>query len=504
MLRCLLWTLALAAAASCHWDNFDEPEPVDTDDITFMVREARPLSAKSAESRTELVFSKDSVDFYLEVSEADMAVPGTKGAPVEGDAIGEFYVTSYLSGDLSKTYFNDLKLNSSAGEAVGTGYYWPISTPETKITFFGYAKNQDTGTLEKSYDPVNHNGSFAYALPSAHMEDGKPADALPQPDLLFAIAPEQTKGATGARVNLAFHHALAAIEFKVGDIPADFIVESAEFTGLPFSGDCDFSLQSSEVVFDWAPDYSSTRDFTQTFSKQMSDSQGGIADPMVNDKSQTFIMIPCDIPETSKLVVKVGFKKNAPEENTSYDIEVDLKKLISSWTPGKLYTYKISSPDEIDVEISDRVSADGTSKDELSIENTGLAASYMRAMVVGYWVKKDDRGNDVIVGPWKGQGDILDPAPDPSLTPDGEFTVSEDARANWFMGSDGFYYYKNPVPAGDEIEHRLFESYTVTRPAPAVGAELILSIAVQAVKSDKIDQTPWPVEVGGDDKLQKK
>lgn len=72
------------------------------------------------------------------------------------------------------------------------------------------------------------------------------------------------------------------------------------------------------------------------------------------------------------------------------------------------------------------------------------------------------------------------------------------------MGSDGFYYYKNPVPAGDEIEHRLFESYTVTRPAPAVGAELILSIAVQAVKSDKIDQTPWPVEVGGDNKLQKK
>lgn len=445
----------------------------------------------------ELIFSKDSTDIYLEVTESDISdivmtpAPKTKGSPVV-ENIGEFHVTSYLSGDLSKPYFEDLALNSPDGSTIGTGYYWPVSTPETEITFFGYAKNQETGKVEdKAYDPENLTGSFSYTLPGTISEDGKPADAIPQPDLLFAIAPDQKK--EGGAVELDFHHALSAIRFKVGDIPADFRVESVKFTGLPDSGSCDFALSGGDVVFEWEPEYSQVRDFEQTFDVQMSESDGTILnDAAVGTLEKTFMMIPCDIPDDSELVVTVGFEKDGDNTNTSYEISTNLKNLLASWTPGRQYTYKISSPEEIEVAVDDDVVDDGTRKENLTIQNTGLATSYLRVMLVGYWAKVDDDGNDVIVAQWN----------QPAIgttdeTADGSFIVPADFADNWIIGTDGFYYYKHPVPAG-EYTKDLFESYTLTSDAPSVNAELVLSIAVQAVKHDRISETGWPVATDSD------
>ena len=144
------------------------------------------------------------------------------------------------------------------------------------------------------------------------------------------------------------------------------------------------------------------------------------------------------------------------------------------------------------MEVDDEVVNDGSRKENLSISNTGLASSYMRAMLVGYWVRTDDKGNDIILGQWK----------QPSIggardySPDGEFE-STALEADWFIDSNGFYYYIHPVPAGETIPTKLFESYTLTGTPPAVGAELVLSVAVQAIKHDKVDETGWPVTVVG-------
>ena len=492
--RAAFMVTALIATASCMRDRFEEPSHTDGKEISLIVNEAEPMVTKAAEPHMELIFSQDSMDLYIEVSEKDMNSPSlcphTKGAPVEGNDIGEFNVSSFLhyNGE-TRDYFN-IELNSN-GSSVGTGYYWPISTPETFITFFGHAKNQNTGEIASLvFDPKNTTGSFSYTLPAAATEDGKPADATVQPDILVAIAPYQSN--TGNPVNLNFYHALSAIVFKVGDIPADFRVESVEFTNLPVEGDCDFAYENGIVGYEWEAK-EEKRKFTQTFEKQMSNGQGVIADPMVSSKEQTFMMIPGEIPSDSELIIHVGFQKKEGEQNTTYDISLNLKSLLATWKPGKVYSYKISSLEEVDVEVDDEVVNNGSRKENLSISNTGLASSYMRAMLVGYWVRTDDKGNDIILGQWK----------QPSIggarnySPDGEFE-STALEADWFIDSNGFYYYKYPVPAGKTIPTKLFESYTLTGTPPAAGAELVLSIAVQAVKSDKIGETGWPVTVVGD------
>lgn len=489
--RAAFMVTALIATASCMRDRFEEPSHSDGKEISLIVNEAEPMVTKAAEPDMELIFSQDSMDLYIEVSEKDMNSPSlcpqTKGAPVEGNDIGEFNVSSFLhyNGE-TRDYFN-IALNSN-GSSVGTGYYWPISTPPTTITFLGYAKNQATGDIASlEFDPIELNGSFNYTLPAATEED-KPTDATVQPDILVAIAPDQSN--TGNPVNLNFHHALSAIAFKVGDIPADFRVESVEFTNLPEGGNCEFAYRNG-IVYEWEAS-EEKRKFTQTFEKLMSDGQGDIADPMVSSKEQTFMMIPGEIPSDSELIIHAGFQKDG-EPNTTYDIRLNLKSLLATWKPGKVYSYKISSPEEVDVEVEDDVVNDGSKKENLSISNTGLAASYMRAMLVGYWVRTDENGNDIILGQWKqpsigGSGDY---------TPDGVFE-SAALEADWFIDSNGFYYYRHPVPAGEKIPTKLFESYTLTGTPPAAGAELVLSIAVQAVKYDKIGETGWPVTVVGD------
>lgn len=492
--RTAIMVTALIATASCMRDRFEEPSHAGGKEISFIVNEAEPMVTKAAEPHMELIFSQDSIDLYIEVSEEEMSSPSlcpqTKGAPVEGNDIGEFNVSSFLhyNGE-TRDYFN-IELNSN-GSSVGTGYYWPISTPETYITFFGHAKNQNTGEIASLvFDPKNTTGSFSYTLPAAATEDGKRVDATVQPDILVAISPYQSN--TGNPVNLNFHHALSAIVFKVGDIPADFRVESVEFTDLPVKGDCDFAYENGIVGYKWEAK-EEKRTFTQTFEKQMSNGQGYIADPMVSSKEQTFMMIPGEIPSDSKLIIHVGFQKKEGEPNTTYDISLNLKSLLATWKPGKVYSYKISSLEEVDVEVDDEVVNDGSRKENLSISNTGLASSYMRAMLVGYWVRTDDKGNDIILGQWK----------QPSIggardySPDGEFE-STALEADWFIDSNGFYYYRHPVPAGETIPTKLFESYTLTGTPPAAGAELVLSIAVQAVKYGKIDETGWPVTVVGD------
>ena len=66
------------------------------------------------------------------------------------------------------------------------------------------------------------------------------------------------------------------------------------------------------------------------------------------------------------------------------------------------------------------------------VENTGDIPVYVRVAVVANWVEKDANGNVVAIH---------------STTP----TVNIAMSSNWVLGSDGFYYYKLPVAAGDKI-----------------------------------------------------
>ena len=470
-----------------------EPQK-DTDAISFTVKEAVPFSTKSSsdissESYSEVIFTKDSIDVYLNVNESNFYSDffekeniESKGVPYANNNIGNFYVSALFSNmDL---FFNGLQLNSTDGSSVSTGYYWPISTPPTLLNFFGYAINGGNGTIsDQNYSSLS-SGSFKYSLPDN--SDNKSAEN--QPDMLFAISPEQKN--TGNPVNMNFYHALSALEFSVGTVPGNLKIESVKFTNIYSSGSCEYSLESGGIDFDWSFVDSDTKtSYTQTFEKNLF-SEGNVPlpdDSAINIEDQTFMMIPQSITDETEIEITISF------EERPYTIKKQLNKLTGKWEPGKLYTFKISSPEEVRVEITDEVVMDGIYpvKQNLQIKNAGIADAYIRVAIAGTWVVDHTTSNNetsqLIISDWKEE--------------DGEFTWPAAGKPvegitnsnNWQLGSDGYYYYMKKTARG-EVLKQLFDKYKLTAPSPMSGAYLELSILTQGILEGDVDEL-FPVDI---------
>ena len=102
---------------------------------------------------------------------------------------------------------------------------------------------------------------------------------------------------------------------------------------------------------------------------------------------------------------------------------------------------------------------DGTSttKKNVTIQNTGNTSAYIRAAVVGNWVK-----DGKIVAPWVDNINY--------------------SQSGWVKGSDGYYYYKDAVAVGQKTRN-LFDSYEPGS-APVADAHLEMTIVCQAIQSE--------------------
>jgi hypothetical protein len=157
---------------------------------------------------------------------------------------------------------------------------------------------------------------------------------------------------------------------------------------------------------------------------------------------------------------------------------------VGQWAPNKQYTYTISTPNEVEVTVSDRIYYEGTYpvKTDLVIKNNGLADAYIRVAIAGAWVVEEGTGTDAVqytVSDWKNTGD---PAND-----DGIFNwgAAQPAKNNtntrhWRLGDDGYYYYMKSVVPGEIIEP-LFDSYKLTASSPVGGSYLAFTIIAQGV-----------------------
>lgn len=96
-------------------------------------------------------------------------------------------------------------------------------------------------------------------------------------------------------------------------------------------------------------------------------------------------------------------------------------------------------------------------KNNVKIRNTGNTSAYIRAAVVGNWVK-----DGKIVAPW-------------------EDNITYN-QSDWVEGSDGYYYYKYAVAAG-QVTNNLFNSYTPGS-TPVEDAHLEMTIVCQAVQAE--------------------
>lgn len=450
--------------------------------ITFVLSDAQPYQTKSVSRGSILCkapLHNEIPDLMIRVTEKDFHSDDltafdseTKGIPYDDsrNPIKKFYVEAYHYPNPTPLFASDLEYS---GSAINTGYYWPLTTPEARLTFFGYAKSNENGVLQK-YRNASQNlpsfvvgggsaetgwrtneGSFWYQLPGPSSDK---TDAVKTPDLVFAVAPNQTNNRTPVELN--FYHALSAIEFKTGSaVPGDLKIHSVSFQNVYSSGTCEYVSSSNGVSFEWK--FENT-DVKKTYSQSYDETL----------KENMFMLIPQTISDDAVLEIAVSF------ETRNYTIRKKLNQLTSKWVPGKQYTFMITSPDEVQLYLNDDV--EGPVKKNLQIKNTGVADVFVRAALIGNWVIPNDTDSyddDTIVDSWNASDSY------------GEF-VWGTGNESWVLHTDGYYYYKTLLKSGVEAD-KLFETYTL-KSRPLDNAVLDLTVVVQAVLPEDADAALWP------------
>lgn len=132
----------------------------------------------------------------------------------------------------------------------------------------------------------------------------------------------------------------------------------------------------------------------------------------------------------------------------------------------------------------------GNEKSDVKIKNTGNTDAYIRAAVIITW--KDSDGNISAVAPVAGT----------------DYNIIYQL-GDWIKGSDGYYYFKNPVAAGAVTGTALIDSCELLESCNRPGDNYDLSVeiladAIQSVPPTAVNES-WPaVEADADGTLQLK
>lgn len=155
------------------------------------------------------------------------------------------------------------------------------------------------------------------------------------------------------------------------------------------------------------------------------------------------------------------------------------EQVVNSFTPGV-----------VTIEVDEKF--DSTTKSNVRIKNTGNVPAYIRVALVPAWV--DDEGN------------IAAKPASLKLNDDCNIAWGKDGNgyeADWFKGSDGFYYCKTIINP-DKSTPILIKSCTVKDGEHEYDFELqVIASAVQSLPTTTVEAV-WPVVVGPDGTLAKK
>lgn len=125
---------------------------------------------------------------------------------------------------------------------------------------------------------------------------------------------------------------------------------------------------------------------------------------------------------------------------------------------------------------------DGTKKSDVTVTNKGNVPVYVRVKLVAYW--QDNNGNILAKNSW---------------TP--EFTLGK----NWAEGTDGFYYYTQPVKGEDSTTSLIKNSLKLVKEKNEHQVLDVLAETVQAAAKDDgssaLATANWSVTVGTDGTL---
>lgn len=503
------------------------------------------------------VFTENIADLYGEIAATAYQLSGTEKA---GDAMADAAIFGgkdhIFTPKEGKVWYHDYGSGVVIPEDLLYFFKAPVfSGADAPYSNLKYSYSENTAVLNGTSTLGYGQISFDYVSPGAvyPTSDMPVANAATlQKDLVFSSHLLEDKDDVES---VLLYHVLTGVKFKLGEIVSGKMnitkIQSVTFNNLISEGSCvvlpnydgysdesnaDGKKDKSSLVSKWT--YAATpkrASFTQTFTENQQTTdltkEGGsdlafpdawyaatankgnnLNDP---DASLTFMFIPQVITEDVTLDIVYDYVDALGNEVTGATATIDFgEKMIESlptgtttyeWKAGELRTYTLGVGDRVDVDITDQYNADLHTKSNLTITNTATATTYMRVAVIGNWYSdvyekdstqedgyaRDDAGKKILI---LGEG---------AITP---YVMSVDAKSkiydndsDWVEGSDGYFYYLNPVAGGHTIaqENTLFEKtvqlIAARDPAPYANCHLELKFAVQAVRATEVAASWGPV-----------
>lgn len=343
--------------------------------------------------------------------------------------------------------------------------YWP--GPDYSLKFFAYSPHTDNaetiiGKDQENYVVLQENKYLK-------INYNVPTDVSKQLDITWSnhtLLPGDNK----EQVVFNMNHIMSAVKVKVGNI-AEGKVTEFNFSNIKDQGsrridDANWALGNTQKAF------------SQT-------NNDGFVATTENQIGETFYFMPQSLDGNSEIFININV------DGRDYPLSKSLESIFganASWQEGKQYTFIISTPEEVKVEVDDEVTYDGNYpvKQNLSITNTGLANIYIRVTLTGSWLVDkviDGKTVQVTVGDWEKESD-------------GSFDWGAEKPVKnvmndlgWQLGTDGYYYYVGQlkpgypngiVKPGDELP-KLFEKYTLTSSGTMPDSYLELAVVVQGV-----------------------
>ena len=111
-----------------------------------------------------------------------------------------------------------------------------------------------------------------------------------------------------------------------------------------------------------------------------------------------------------------------------------------------------------------------SSSEGIAVINNGDIPAYIRATVIVNWVAVDENGNPT--------NHFLMDAPKEGI----DYTITYDNTDSWIRRSDGFWYYKAPVPAATTTNDLVLGITRLSAP-PEEGYMLFLEVATTGIQS---------------------
>ncbi len=375
------------------------------------------------------------------------------------------------SPDATDVVFMDNLNLSTYGTESNPYLYWPGGGSWLK--FFAYTPYSHSNEVFQ-IGSVGNQVSLTYIVP----------DILSEQYDIMDGASDLIPGNVTDAVSINLQHVLSKIRIKTGTLD-EGVINSITFTNIYNKGDRIMATGS------WNVDATSTSDYNHSFDPGIQPSSGTAL-------GEEMYLLPQTLSDDAKIEIYMTLISPDPSGGTrehNYVLSRKLKDFTPIWEKDKIYTYVISTPEEVEIEVTDQISRNGLGqpvKDNLSIRNTGLSSVYVRAMLVGNWVLPNSTEtfvDDHIVASWnpEEEGDFIWGADNGNVEP------STSATNGWYKHTDGYYYHLNPIPRGESTA-KLFESYTLTAKPPVVNAVLDFTILVQAVYLDDL-QLIWPASI---------